>query len=218
MPLLEGFKPGQHVDVRLTAPDGYQARRSYSIASAPEDLPNIEIAIELMPGGEVSPFFHEVVEAGDAIEVRGPIGGPFSWSIEDGGPVLMLAGGSGIAPIMSMIRHRGANASEIPMGLIYSVRSLDDLLYGDELARMAAERPEVRYLPTLTRAHPLSWDGHVGRIAESWIRDLIRETKAPRWTFVCGSSGFVEAAAELALRAGILADRIRTERFGPSGL
>ena len=145
------FRAGQHVDVRLTAPDGYQAERSYSIASAPERTDGIELAIERLDDGEVSPFFHEVAEIGDAIELRGPIGGHFVWSVEDGGPLLLLGGGSGVVPLMSMLRHRAARGSDVPALLLFSARTWEDVIFRDELIAM---HDQQRRLQPRARAHP----------------------------------------------------------------
>ncbi|HMN86115.1 MAG TPA: FAD-binding oxidoreductase, partial [Bauldia sp.] len=145
------YVAGQHVDVRLTAPDGYQAERSYSIASAPDESGTIELAVEKLDGGEVSPFFHDVVEVGDGIELRGPIGGHFNWVPADGGPVLLLGGGSGVVPLVSILRRRAAAAPEVPMTLVYSARSFDEVIFRDELLSRAAGEPGFTLSLTLTR-------------------------------------------------------------------
>jgi ferredoxin-NADP reductase len=217
------FRPGQHVDVRLTAPDGYQAQRSYSIATAPEGAATFDLSVELMEGGEVSPFFHEVVQAGDVLEVRGPIGGPFTWMVSDGGPVLMIAGGSGIVPIMSMLRHRRAAVasqgalSRSPALLLYSSRSLEDVIYRDELDMMAAGDRSFQLLHTLTRRRPAGWAGYVRRLDREMVQDALARTVSPKLTFICGPTAFVEAAADAAVAAGVAAGSVRTERFGPTG-
>ncbi|HXI60911.1 MAG TPA: FAD-binding oxidoreductase, partial [Polyangia bacterium] len=148
------FRAGQHVDVRLTAPDGYQAQRSYSIASAPDDAATIALTVERLDDGEVSPFFHDVAIVGDTIELRGPIGGHFVWSVEDGGPTLLLGGGSGMVPLMSMIRHRAARGASVPMALILSARTWDDVIFRDELAALDARRDGFHGALALTRALP----------------------------------------------------------------
>jgi ferredoxin-NADP reductase len=198
--------PGQHYEVRLTAPDGYTAQRSYSIASSPLDQGEIELTIDRLDDGEVSPYFHDVVAAGDDVELRGPFASYFVWRGES--PTLLAGGGSGIVPLMSMLRHRRRTAPELSMKLLYSVRSPGEIIYADELGQDA--------LITLTRAAPEAWEGHRGRIDG----DLIAEAGAlftAGQAFVCGSNGFVESTAGLLLAAGYDADRIRTERFGPSG-
>jgi ferredoxin-NADP reductase len=198
--------PGQHYDVRLTAPDGYTAQRSYSVASSPLDEGTIELTIDRLADGEVSPYFHDVVVAGDQVEVRGPFASYFVWRGES--PVLLIGGGSGVVPLMSMLRHRRRTMPELRMRLIFSVRTEADLIYADELGDDA--------LVTITREAPAGWRGHRGHIDESLVEaaglDLPMTT-----AFACGSNGFVEAATQLLMRSGVEASRIRTERFGPSG-
>ena len=212
------FRSGQHYDVRLTAPDGYQAQRSYSIASAPESEGVIDLTIEIIENGEVSPFFHQVVKVGDEIEMRGPIGGPFTWTSDTGGPLLLLAGGSGVVPLMSMLRHRRAAGSSVRTILIYSARTTVDVIYRDELGNFASEEEEVRSTITLTREDDAGWIGERGRVSTRLIDDALAflETTDAN-VFVCGPDGFVEAAAALVLAAGVPFQSIRTERFGPSG-
>jgi len=198
--------PGQHYEVRLTAPDGYTAQRSYSIASSPLDLGEIELTIDRLDDGEVSPYFHDVVAVGDEVELRGPFASYFVWKGES--PALLAGGGSGVVPLMSMLRHRRRSAPELPMTMIYSTRSPEEIIYADELEQDA--------LITLTRAAPEGWDGHRGRIDGALIAEagaLYRAGDA----FVCGSNGFVESTAGLLVAAGYEPGRIRTERFGPSG-
>jgi ferredoxin-NADP reductase len=189
--------------VRLTAPDGYQAQRSYSVASSPLDEGGIELTIDLLDGGEVSPYFHEVVVEGDQVEVRGPFATYFVWR---GEPAVLIGGGSGVVPLMSMLRHRRRAMPEVPMRLVYSVRSAHDLIYADELGDDATI--------TFTRDAPHGWRGHTGRIDRALIEDAMVPGAV---AFVCGSTAFVGAAEEIALEAGIDPDRIRTERFGPTG-
>jgi ferredoxin-NADP reductase len=212
------FRAGQHVDVRLTAPDGYQAQRSYSIASAPEVSEVIELAVERLAGGEVSAFFHEVVAVGDEIELRGPIGGHFVWTAarpEQAGPVLWLGGGSGLVPLMSMIRHRRNQRATIPGLLLLSAGRWDELLYRDELATLASHDDGFQLIFTLTREPARRARDHARRIDEAMLRDALARLPAPpTQVFVCGSNRFVEAAGESAIRAGVEAARIRTERFG----
>jgi ferredoxin-NADP reductase len=206
VPSWTAHLPGQHYEVRLTAADGYSAQRSYSIASSPLDEGEVELTIDRLEDGEVSPYFDDVVAAGDEVELRGPFASYFVWSGED--PVLLAGGGSGVVPLMSMLRHRRRIAPELPMRLIYSARSLEEVIYADELKQDA--------LITLTRSAPEDWPGHRGRVD----RELIAQAGAPfaaGHAFVCGSNGFVESTTTLLLEAGYRADRIRTERFGPSG-
>jgi ferredoxin-NADP reductase len=209
------FRAGQHVDVRLTAPDGYQAERSYSIASAPGDDPTFELAIERLEDGEVSPFFHDVAEVGDAIELRGPIGGHFVWSIEDGGPILLLGGGSGVVPLVSMLRHRARAGDRSQMALLYSARTWDELIYRDELEGLVGRGEGFHLTFTLTRDGS-SRPGHYSRrIDPPMVSDLLEQLPAaPHWTFVCGSNQFVEAATQAGIAAGLVPSTIRTERYG----
>jgi ferredoxin-NADP reductase len=205
------FIPGQHMDVRLTAPDEYQAQRSYSIASAPERTEHIELAIERLQDGEVSPFFHETVVVGDQIELRGPIGGHFMWCVEDSGPVLLVGGGSGVVPLACMLRHRAARASAIPAALVYSARTAGDLIFGDELRTLRARRDGFHFLPTLTRETNPPPGFRVGRIDADLLSCL---PAPPKIAFVCGTNAFVETAADALLGLGIPAATIRTERYG----
>jgi ferredoxin-NADP reductase len=196
--------PGQHYDVRLTAPDGYRAQRSYSVASSPLDEHEIELTIDRLEDGEVSPYFHDVVEVGDEVEVRGPFTSYFVWRGES--PVLLVGGGSGVVPLMAMLRHRRRAMPESEMRLVYSVRTAEDVIYGGELGDDATL--------TFTREPPAGWTGHTGRIDGGLIADAAH---VPGTAFVCGSNGFVEAAAGLLLEAGFESGSVRTERFGPTG-
>ena len=209
------FRAGQHVDVRLTAPDGYQTERSYSIASAPEGGEKFELAIERLEEGEVSPFFHDVAEVGDDIELRGPIGGHFVWSIGDGGPILLLGGGSGVVPLMSMLRHRANAGSSLPMALLYSARTEAELIYRDELVAMDRSSDGFAFAFAVTREPARRAGDYSRRIDAAMVFELLaRLPEAPRRTFVCGSNRFVEAATEAAISAGLPASIIRTERYG----
>ena len=221
------FRAGQHVDVRLTAPDGYQAQRSYSIASAPEHHAKLDITIELLDDGEVSPYFHHVVESGDQVEFRGPVGGPFTWRVGESDGLILVAGGSGIVPIMSMLRHREVAANQlIPTVLLYSSRTADDIIYRDELDQMAANDVGLSIVHTLTRGQPPGWQGERRRVDQRMFDDasdaLARiqadGTVPPQVRcYICGPTDFVESVAQFALRNGLPAADIRTERFGPTG-
>jgi ferredoxin-NADP reductase len=204
LPMWMPHLPGQHYDVRLTAPDGYRAQRSYSIASSPLAEGEVELTIDRLEDGEVSPYFHDVVVEGDQVEVRGPFTSYFVWRGEK--PVLLVGGGSGVVPLMCMLRHRRLTMPDLPMRLVYSVRNADDVIYADELGDDA--------VLTFTREPPEGWGGHRGRIDS----ELIGEAGIDGGTaFVCGSNGFVETASQLLLSSGYEAQRIRTERFGPTG-
>jgi len=209
-----GHRPGQHVDVRLTAEDGYQTERSYSIASAPEE-PVMALTVERLEDGEVSPYLTEELRAGDELELRGPIGGPFTWSVEDGGPLLLIAGGSGLVPLMAMLRHRAARESGVPARLLVSSRTLEDALFVAELERLDGGGLEVRR--TLTRAHPPGWQGWTRRVDAGMLVALGPAAEEKPRVYVCGPTPFVEHAANLLLDIGHEPEAIRTERFGPTG-
>jgi ferredoxin-NADP reductase len=204
LPMWMPHLPGQHYDVRLTAPDGYQAQRSYSIASSPLDEGEIELTIDRLEDGEVSPYFHDVVQEGDQVELRGPFTSYFVWRGES--PLLLVGGGSGVVPLMAILRHRRRAMPDVPVRLVYSVRHADDVIYRDELGDDA--------LLTFTRDAPDGWTGHTGRIDAGMITEANQRSGT---AFVCGSNGFVEAATQLILGAGFDAGRIKTERFGPTG-
>ena len=212
-----GFRPGQHVDVKLTAPDGYQAQRSYSIASPPEIKGVIDLTVELVEDGEVSSWFHRVTQPGDTFELRGPIGGPFTWTVDDGGPLLLIAGGSGVVPLMSMLRHRRAQNSTSPALLLYSSRTLDDVIYRDELEAYMSDPGGPRVSHTLTRQQPPGWAGFTRRIDRDMIDELLDEIGEPSAVFICGPTAFVESGAAGLVAARVEPERIRTERFGPTG-
>ncbi len=211
-----GHRAGQHVDVRLTAEDGYQAARSYSIASAPED-PNLMLTIERLEDGEVSPYLVDEVLPGDPIEFLGPIGGFFIWTPDMGGPLLLIAGGSGIAPLMSMARHRQRTGSDVATRMLYSARSDQDVIFREELDDAAAHHSgfEVNY--TLTRRRPPGWTGFARRIDIDMLRQVAWDPSEQPQTYICGPTPFVETASSLLLELGHDAQRIRTERFGPTG-
>ena len=217
LPAWPGHRPGQHVDLRLTAEDGYSVERSYSIASEPEAGSRVEITVERIEDGEVSPFLHDVVAPGDGLEVRGPIGGYFVWDAPLGGPLLLIAGGSGIVPLMAMLRHRARAKPAIPAILLDSVRRPEDVIYADELARLASASDGLRVVHTFTRGAPPGWTGYARRIDEQMLAEVLEPLGTPAWTYVCGPTAFVEVAADALVRTGLPADRVRTERFGPSG-
>ena len=209
------FRAGQHVDVRLTAPDGYRAERSYSIASAPERGDGFELAIEKLDDGEVSPFFHDVAAVGDEIELRGPIGGHFIWSVFDGGPILLLGGGSGVVPLTSMVRHRAAQGVPVPMLLLYSARTWDEVAFRDELIALDLKRDGFHLALALTREPARREVDFARRVDEAMVTQLLAMLPGvPRQVFVCGSNPFVEAASEAAIAAGAPVGSIRTERYG----
>ena len=215
VPGWPGHRAGQHVDVRLTADDGYQAQRSYSIASAPE-LDGVELTVELVDGGEVSQYLVEEVQNGDEFELRGPIGGHFTWSVDDGGPLLLLAGGSGLVPLMSMLRHRAAQASDVATHVLISVRSEADRLYAAELAALEP-RDGLRIAWTYTRVPPAGWSGWSRRVDADMLRGLGPGPGARPHAFVCGPTGFVERVAQLLVDGGHNPRTIHAERFGPTG-
>ncbi|MEZ2328587.1 ferredoxin reductase [Mesorhizobium sp. RCC_202] len=206
---------GQHVDIRLTAPDGYQARRSYSIASPPEAGAAIELAIERLDDGEVSPFFHDVAVVGDEIELRGPLGGHFIWDTNDGGPILLVGGGSGVVPLMAMLRHRTLQKSVAPIALVFSARIWDEVIFRDELIRLDDRHDGFDLVLTLTREQARRPSDYSRRVdAQMMMQTIERLPKTPRLAFVCGSNAFVSAAAEALIDAGVAAGLIRTERYG----
>ncbi len=218
LPDWRRHRPGQHYDLRLTAPDGYQAQRSYSIASEPEREGEIDLTVELVEDGEISSYMHEVVTPGDQIEVRGPIGGYFVWEADMGGPLLLIAGGSGIVPLMSMIRHRSAANSQIPARLLYSSRSPEDVIYFEELMQRRARENGLEIFHTFTRSQPPGWTGYSRRIDLQMIREVAQPfiQAAPR-VFVCGPTSMVELVANHLVHIGLPDSLIKTERFGPTG-
>ena len=211
-----GHRPGQHMDVRLTAEDGYQAERSYSIASAPED-PGIELTVDRLEDGEVSPFLVDDLQDGETIEVRGPIGGWFVWDVHDGGPLLLMAGGSGIVPLMAMLRHRRRRASTIAARLLVSVRTESDLFYANELAELQAAGDGFELFVTLTREAPPGWSGLTGRISREMLAGVVWPSPDSTRVFICGPNAFVEKAGWIIVDLGYPPAHVRTERFGPSG-
>jgi ferredoxin-NADP reductase len=210
-----GHVAGQHVDVRLTAEDGYQAERSYSIASAPED-PQLGLTVERIDDGEVSPYLAGELRIGDQLELRGPVGGHFTWRVEDGGPLLLVAGGSGLVPLMAMLRHRAARGAMLDTRLLVSSRSWEDLLYRDELTQMSGE-DDVTVEFTLTRTTPPGWQGFDRRVDADMLSTLGPAVPERPRVFVCGPTAFVENAADALVGLGHPPAAIHAERFGPTG-
>ncbi len=212
VPDWAGHRAGQHLDVRLTADDGYRAERSYSIASAPGEP--VAITVERLDDGEVSPYLTEELRPGDELELRGPIGGYFVWDASDGSPLLLVAGGSGVVPLRSILRHRERSGATTATRLLYSSRSLPDVIYRDELDRY---HDGVEVIYTLTRAQPPGWTGHAGRVDAALLADVAWPVSQDPLTFVCGPTSFVEAVAGGLVGLGYPARRIKTERFGATG-
>ncbi len=214
-PAWRGHRAGQHVDVRLTAQDGYQAQRSYSIASAPEDA-RLVLTVERLDDGEVSPYLVGELRPGDELEVRGPVGGYFVWEEVLGGPLLLVGGGSGVVPLRAILRHHRAVGSAVPVRLLYSARTLDDVIYRDELARFSGDDGvEVHF--TLTRGQPEGWRGYARRIDPELLEEVSWPPSERPLIYVCGPTAFVETAASALVGRGHEPTRIRTERFGPTG-
>lgn len=216
VPGWPGHLAGQHVDVRLTAEDGYQTQRSYSIASAP-DGERLTLTVERLDDGEVSPYLAGELLAGDKLELRGPIGGYFVWEVALGGPLLLVAGGSGICPLMAMLRLRQAAGSAVPTRLLYSSRSLEDVIYRDELDRLVASGSGLAVIHTLTRTVPEGWQGLHRRIDTAMLSTVAWPPAERPLIFVCGPTPLVESAAESLVNLGHEPARIKTERFGPTG-
>ena len=216
MPDWAGHRAGQHVDVRLTAPDGYQTERSYSIASAPEDA-YLELTVERLEGGEVSPYLVDELRPGDELELRGPVGGYFVWENEPGGaPLFLIGGGSGMTPFRSMVRHHRASGSRVPVRVLCSSRSLELLIYREELFKLAAD-DLIDVSVTLTREAPDDWRGYRGRIDPALLATTGWPAGEKPLTYICGPTAFVEAAAAAMVSWGHAPGRIRTERFGGTG-
>jgi ferredoxin-NADP reductase len=217
LPAWAGHRAGQHVDLRLTAEDGYSVERSYSIGSEPERAGEIDITVERIEGGEVSPFLHEVVVPGDRLEVRGPIGGYFVWEAALGGPLLLIAGGSGVVPLMAMARHRARSGQAVPARLLVSSRGPDEIIYREELDRLTATDSGFEVVHTLTRQQPPGWTGYARRIDEPMLAEVLEPLGAATRAYACGPTALVENVANALVRLGLPPDRIRTERFGPTG-
>jgi ferredoxin-NADP reductase len=211
-----GHRAGQHVDVRLTAEDGYQAQRSYSIASAPEDQ-RLALTVEGLPDGEVSSYLVGELRAGDTIELRGPVGGYFAWDADMGGPLLLVAGGSGVVPLMSMLRHRDASGAAVGARLVYSSRSWEDVIYRDELGRLASATHGPEVVHTLTRSQPPGWTGYARRVDGEMLAETAWPASSMASAFVCGPTPFVESVAAALVLLGYPATSVKTERFGPTG-
>jgi len=214
-----GHRAGQHVDVRLVAEDGYQAQRSYSIASPPEN-PRLSLTVERLDDGEVSPYLCDVLSVGDGLELRGPIGGYFVWDLAQGGPLLLVGGGSGVVPLMAMLRHYAAaerrQRANVLVRLLYSARTWDDVIYRDEL-RQLGDCPEVRIVYTLTRDAPPGWNGYRRRIDRAMLEEVGWPASEKPQSFVCGPTPLVESVATSLVELGHDPARVRTERFGPTG-
>ena len=210
-------RAGQHYDIRLTAEDGYQAQRSYSIASEPEREGEVDITVERIKDGEVSTYMHDVLMPGDRIEARGPIGGYFVWEATMTEPLLLIAGGSGVVPLMSMIRHRAAAGAMTATRLLYSSRNFEDIMFYNELEKLSAENNGLQIFHTLTRSQPAGWQGYARRIDQNMLKEVAGPMDSSVQVFICGPTLLVEAAANTLVKIGIKADQIRTERFGPTG-
>jgi ferredoxin-NADP reductase len=211
-----GHLPGQHVDVRLTADDGYQAQRSYSIAT-PADGARLTLTVERIADGEVSPYLTDELHVGDRLELRGPIGGYFVWEPSRGGPLLLVGGGSGVVPLMAMIRARAAAGAPAPARLLLSWRSWDEVIYREEIEGLARTEAGVEVVHTLTRAQPPGWDGYGRRIDREMLGEVTWPPEERPLAYVCGPTGLVEAAATALVELGHDPARIKTERFGPTG-
>jgi ferredoxin-NADP reductase len=217
IPAWVQHRSGQHYDVRLTAPDGYQAQRSYSIASEPERTGEIDLTVERLDDGEVSPYLHDVLVPGDQVELRGPLGGYFVWEATLGGPLLLIAGGSGVVPLMAMLRHRKAQDSTIRTRLLYSVRTPQEIIYHDELSRLSEQDSQLDVIYTYTRQVPTNWQGYARRIDERMLREVLQPFEGNACIYICGPTALVEVAANTLAAIGIAGASIRTERYGPTG-
>jgi len=224
VPDWPGHRAGQHVDIRLTAEDGYQTERSYSIASPPEDS-HLMLTVERLDEGEVSPYLTDELKAGDQIELRGPIGGYFVWDVSLGGPLLLVGGGSGIVPLMAMLRHRDIALGDadtgarhrLPVRLLYSLRRWQDVIYRDELARLAAKDPTLEVVHTLTREQPADWTGFKRRIDRAMLESVAWPASEQPRVFICGPTPLVESVANNLVELGHQPALVKTERFGPTG-
>jgi ferredoxin-NADP reductase len=217
LPAWMRHRAGQHYDIRLTAEDGYQAQRSYSIASEPEREGEVDLTVERIDDGEVSSYMHEVLIPGDRIEVRGPIGGYFVWEATMTEPLLLIGGGSGIVPLMSMLRHRAAAGAKNPAALLYSSRTFEDIIYYHEIEKLRSANGGLQIFHTLTRSQPADWEGYARRIDADMLKEVAGPLGRSVQVYICGPTLLVEAAANTLVKIGIKSDQIRTERFGPTG-
>jgi ferredoxin-NADP reductase len=217
LPSWMRHRAGQHYDIRLTAEDGYQTQRSYSIASEPEREGEVDFTVERINDGEVSTYLHDVVVKGDRLEVRGPIGGYFVWDASMTNPLLLIAGGSGVVPLMSMIRHRAAAGAKNPTALLHTSRSFEDIIYYNELQNLSRANNGVQVFHTLTRSQPAGWKGYARRIDEKMLKEVAGPLGRSIQVFICGPTLMVESAANALVKLGINSNQIRTERFGPTG-
>ena len=217
LPSWMRHRAGQHYDIRLTAEDGYQAQRSYSIASEPEREGEVDITVERIGDGEVSTYLHDVLLPGDRIEARGPVGGYFVWETVMTEPLLLIAGGSGVVPLMSMIRHRAAAGAKNPATLLYSSRNFEDVIYYNELEKLRAANSGLQIFHTLTRSQPAGWNGYARRIDQDMLKEVAQPLGKSVQVFICGPTLLVEAAANTLVKIGVPSNQIKTERFGPTG-
>jgi ferredoxin-NADP reductase len=217
LPMWMRHRAGQHYDIRLTAEDGYQAQRSYSIASEPEREGEVDITVERISDGEVSTYLHDVLIRGDRIEVRGPIGGYFVWEATMHEPLLLIAGGSGVVPLMSMMRHRAAAGARNPTSLLYSSRTFEDVIYYQELEKLRSANNGLQVFHTLTRSQPAHWEGYARRIDPEMLKEVAEPLGRSVQVYVCGPTVLVETVANTLVKIGLNSNQIRTERFGPTG-
>ncbi len=217
LPQWMRHRAGQHYDIRLTAEDGYQAQRSYSIASEPEREGEVDLTVERINDGEVSTYLHDVLMPGDRIEARGPIGGYFVWEAIMTEPLLLIAGGSGVVPLMSMIRHRAAAGGKNPTALLYSSRSFEDIIYYEELEKLQSANHALHVFHSLTRSQPADWKGYARRIDQEMLKEVAGPLGRSAQVYICGPTLLVESAANTLVKIGINSNQIRTERFGPTG-
>ncbi len=217
LPQWMRHRAGQHYDIRLTAEDGYQTQRSYSIASEPEREGQVDLTVERINDGEVSTYLHDVLVPGDRIEARGPIGGYFVWEASMNQPLLLIAGGSGVVPLMSMIRHRAAAGGKNPTALLYSSRTFEDIIYYNELEKLRSANNGLQVFHTLTRSQPAGWKGYARRIDQDMLKEVAGPLGRSTQVYICGPTLLVEAAANTLVKIGINSNQIRTERFGPTG-
>ena len=218
LPAWMRHRAGQHYDIRLTAEDGYQTQRSYSIASEPEREGEVDITVERINDGEVSTYLHDVLIPGDRIEVRGPIGGYFVWEALMTEPLLLIAGGSGVVPLMSMIRHRAAAGARNTASLLYSSRNFEDIIYYNELEKLRSANGSLQIFHTLTRSQPPEWTGYARRIDQDMLGEVAQPLGKNVKVYICGPTLLVEAAANTLVKIGVPSDQIKTERFGPTGV